>query len=133
MKSSELHVRTKEFALRIMKLVDALPPSPSGRVIGNQICRSGTSIGANYRSAKRGRSKAEFIAKLGVAEEEADECCYWLELIIDGHLLSAERVQPLLNEANEITAMLAASRITAKSNREAVRRSQLAAGSSPHG
>jgi four helix bundle protein len=113
MNEEDLKKRTKQFALRIMKLVAALPKSIEGRVVGNQLIRSGTSVGANYRSACKGRSKAEFIAKLGIVEEEADESAYWMELIIEGDLLKEELVQPLLDEANEIAAIMAASRITA--------------------
>jgi len=78
--------------------------------------RSGTSVGANYRAACRGRSKAEFIAKRGIVVEEADESSYWLELIIEGQLLAATLVEPLLQEANELTAIMAASRKTARGN-----------------
>ena len=113
MNEEELKKRTKQFALRIMKLVAALPKSIEGRVVSNQLIRSGTSVGANYRAACKGRSKAEFIAKLGIVEEEADESAYWMELIIEGDLLKEELVQPLLDEANEIAAIMAASRITA--------------------
>ena len=113
MNEEDLRKRTKQFALRIMKLVAALPKSIEGRVVGNQLIRSGTSVGANYRAACKGRSKAEFIAKLGIVEEEADESAYWMELIIEGDLLKEELVQPLLDEANEIAAIMAASRITA--------------------
>ena len=86
MNEDELRKRTKQFALRIMKLVVALPNNTLGRAIGNQLVRCGTSVGANYRAACRGRSKAEFIAKLGIVLEEADESEFWLELIIDGGL-----------------------------------------------
>ncbi len=96
-----------------MKLVGALPSGAVARPIGNQLIRSGTSVGANSRAACRGRSKREFIAKLGIVVEEADETCYWLELIIEGQLLAANLVEPLLKEANEITAIMAASRKTA--------------------
>ena len=113
MGEQELKNRTKAFALRVMKLVGVLPDGSVARTIGNQLIRSGTSIGANYRAACRGRSKAEFIAKLGIVVEEADETCYWLELIIDGQLLAANRVEPLLHEANELTAIMVASRKTA--------------------
>lgn len=113
MDENELKMRTKRFGLRVMRLVDALPNNPAGRAIGHQLIRSGTSVGANYRSACRGRSKAEFAARLGIAEEEADESAYWMELIIEGKLLPAERVLPLLREAEELTAILAASRKTA--------------------
>ena len=83
MNEKELKNRTKKFALRIMKLVHALPNTIDGRAIGNQLIRAGTSVGANYRSACRGRSKAEFIAKLGIVEEEADESAFWMELVIE--------------------------------------------------
>jgi four helix bundle protein len=105
----ELKDRTKRFALRIMKLVDALPRSVSGRAIANQLVRAGTSVGANYRAACRGRSKAEFASKLGVALEEADECCFWFELVMDGQLLPRTKVEPLHKEADELTAILVAS------------------------
>jgi four helix bundle protein len=118
MNEEELKKRTKQFALRIMKLVGALPKSIEGRAIGNQLIRSGTSVGVNYRAACKGRSKAEFIAKLGIVEEEADESAYWMELIIEGDLLKKELVQPLLDEANEIVAIMAASRKSAARKRE---------------
>jgi four helix bundle protein len=96
----ELRKRTKQFALRIFKLVDALPNTTIGKTIGNQLVRAGSSVGANYRAACRGRSKAEFISKLGIVIEEADESVYWLELIIEAQLLNKNQVQPLLDEAN---------------------------------
>jgi four helix bundle protein len=116
--TKDLKARTQEFALRIIRLTRALPNTPEGRVLGKQILRSGTSVGANYRSCQRGKSKADFIAKLAVAEEEADETCYWLELIIAAELLPRERVEPLLSEAREITAILTAAGKTAKQNRD---------------
>jgi four helix bundle protein len=112
--AEELKLRTKQFALRVLKLVAALPNNIQGRAIGGQLVRAGTSVGSNYRAACRGRSKAEFISKLGVVEEEADESAFWLELIIESSLLQARVVQPLLNEANELTRIMASSRITAK-------------------
>jgi four helix bundle protein len=105
--------RTKEFALRIMKLVRALPGTVQGRSIANQLMRSGTSVAANYRAACRARSKAEFISKLGTVEEEADESVFWMELIIEGDLLTDKQVRPLLTEAGELVAIAAASRKTA--------------------
>lgn len=114
MTETELKDRTKAFALRVIKLIDALPNTTPGRAIGAQLVRSGTSVGANYRAACRGRSKAEFISKLGTVEEEADESAYWLELIVDGGLLPKHRVDPLWQEATELTAIMTASRITAK-------------------
>ena len=113
MDEGELKQRTKRFSLRVIKLVGALPKNVEGRAIGNQLVRSGTSVGANYRAACRGRSKAEFIARLGVVEEEADESAYWLEMIIESGLMKRELVAPLLQEANELGAIMAASRISA--------------------
>ncbi|MBC7815740.1 MAG: four helix bundle protein [Planctomycetaceae bacterium] len=118
MNELELKQRTKKFALRVMKLVGALPENSVGRPIGNQLIRSGTAIGANYRAACRGRSKAEFVAKLGVVVEEADESGYWLELIVEGALLAKRLVEPLLKEANELTAIMVASRKSAMSSIE---------------
>jgi four helix bundle protein len=109
----ELQQRTKDFALRILKLVDALPRTPAGRAIANQLVRSATSVGANYRAACRARSRVEFAAKLGTVLEEADESLYWLEMIRDGNLLSEKRVSLLLKEAGEITAIVAAGRKSA--------------------
>ncbi len=114
----ELKRRTKQFGLRVMKLVGALPENSVGRAIGSQLIRSGTSVGANYRAVCRGRSKAEFIAKLGIVVEEADESAYWLELIIEGDLLGANLVEPLLQEANELTAIMVASRRSAQQSIE---------------
>src|SRR5690242_14831434 len=101
----ELKARTRLFALRILKLVAALPKNIEGRAIANQLVRCGTSVAANYRAACRARSKLEFIAKMGVVLEEADETQLWLELIIEGKLLPSERIQSLLNEANELVAI----------------------------
>ncbi len=121
MTEADLKTRTKALALRVMKLVDALPNTATGRAIANQLIRSGTSVGANYRSACRGRSKAEFVAKLGVVEEEADETAYWLELIVEGELLTEGQVQALWKEANEITAIMVASRKTVSKQLAAAR------------
>ena len=114
MDADDLKNRTKRFALRILKLAAALPATVEGRAIKGQLVRAGTSVGANYRAACRGRSRAEFVAKIGVVEEEADESAFWLELIIEGALLNESRVKPLLDEANEITKIMASSRISAK-------------------
>jgi four helix bundle protein len=113
MNEAELKLRTKQFGLRVLKLVAALPKTAEGRAIGGQLVRSGTSVGANYRAACRDRSKAEFISKLGTVEEEADESAYWMELIIDAGLLPRKRVEPLHQEACELTAIMAASRLSA--------------------
>jgi four helix bundle protein len=116
MTQEELKTRTKIFALRIIRLVKALPRSVEGRAIANQIIRSGTSVAANYRSSCRARSQSEFVAKVGVVLEEADETALWLELIIEGSLLSTKRVEPLLLEAKELVAIMVATRKTAASN-----------------
>jgi len=116
MTPSELKARSKEFALRVLKLTAALPKTIEGRAIANQLVRSGTSVAANYRAACRARSRGEFVAELGVALEEADETQLWLELVIAGKLVPAKRVQPLLEEANELVAILVASRKSASGN-----------------
>ena len=113
MKAEDLKNRTKKFALRILKLVAALPKTPAGRAVAGQLVRAGTAVAANYRAACRGRSKAEFIAKLGTVEEEADESAFWMELIIEDGMLSQRAVGPLLAEANELTRIMARSRISA--------------------
>ena len=118
LRSADLKARTKRFALRVMKLVDAIPRTIQGRAIANQIIRSATSVAANYRAACRARSRAEFIAKLGVVEEEADETAFWLELIIDLGLLTEARIHPVLTEAGELVAIMAASRKSAVGNRK---------------
>jgi four helix bundle protein len=112
----ELLRRTKSFALRSLKLVDHLPRTMSGRAIGNQLVRSATSVGANYRAACRSRSRAEFAAKLGVVAEEADESVYWLELINEAKLLPDLRISALLDEANELTAIFTAARRSSSRN-----------------
>jgi len=113
MTEQEMITRTKKFALRIMKLVGALPKTIQGSAISNQLMRSGTSVAANYRAACRARSKREFIAKLGTVEEEADESAFWLELIIEGRLLPEKLITPLLEESSELVAIAAASKKTA--------------------
>ncbi|GBE51854.1 hypothetical protein BMS3Bbin14_00311 [bacterium BMS3Bbin14] len=110
----ELKDRTQAFALRVIRMTQALPRNREADVIGKQVLRSATSVGANYRSACRGRSKAEFIAKLGIAEEEADETCYWLELLIQSGVMGKAKLEPLLQEAKELTAILTAAGRTAK-------------------
>ena len=117
MTEQELKDRTKPFALRIIRLVEALPKSTTGNVIGNQLLRSGTSVGANYRAACRGRSKADFTAKLGIVVEESDECCYWLELLVDSGIVPKEKLEPLQKEADELTAIFVSSIKTAQNRR----------------
>jgi len=122
MDADDLKKRTKQFALRVLKLAAALPPTVEGRCIRGQLVRAGTSVGANYRAACRGRSPAEFVAKIGIVEEEADESAFWLELIVEGAFLKENRVRPLLEEPIEITKIMATSRISAsrriRSNRQ---------------
>jgi four helix bundle protein len=125
MTESELIERTKQFALRGIKLVGELPRTIEGRAIASQLMRSGTSVAANYRAACRARSKPEFIAKLGTVEEEADECAFWLELIIDAGLMGESKIRPLLNEASEIVAIMASSKKTAAKSQIANRKSAI--------
>jgi len=126
MNPQELKERTKQFALRVIRLVDALPNTPKGKAIAGQLVRSGTSVAANYRAACRGRSKAEFISKLGVAEEEADETTLWLDLIIADRILPEKKVASLLREANELVAIMAASYISASRGQQVSGNSQSA-------
>ena len=111
-KAEQLRARTKTFALRIIRLFRSLPRSGEAQVIGKQLLRSGTSVGANYRAACRSRSRAEFVARLGIVVEEADETCYWLELLIEGDIVKAEKISDLLKEARELTAIFTASTTT---------------------
>jgi four helix bundle protein len=118
MNEIEMKERTKSFALRILKLADALPRTRSGNAVANQIVRSGSSVAANYRSLCRAKSQADFIHKTSVVEEEADETCFWLEIIIAAKLLDPARANPLLQEANELTAIAVATRKTASRHRK---------------
>ena len=113
----DLKRRTKAFALRILKLVDALPKTTAGRALAAQIVRSGTSVAANYRAACRARSTADFIAKMGIVEEEADETLFWLELLEESELVTAAKLTAIKEEANELIAITVASIKTARRNR----------------
>ena len=115
-KREELKNRTKQFAIRIVRLFRALPKSDETRIIGKQVLRSGTSVAANYRAVCRARSRAEFIAKIGIVVEEADETVFWLELLIETETVGPNLLNNLLDEANELLAIFAASQITAKTN-----------------
>jgi four helix bundle protein len=117
-KAADLRVRTKDFALRVIRLCSTLPKSGPPDVIGRQLVRCGTSVGAQYREAHRARSLAEFISKLESAIQELDETVYWIELLVDAKIISGERLQLLLDEANELMAMLVASVRTAKAKRK---------------
>lgn len=105
MDSSQLKDRTKKFALRIITLVESLPENKTTRVIGNQILRSGTSVGANYRAAYRAKSTPDFINKLKIVEEEADETLYWLELLVEAKIVKEDRLLELMKENNELIAI----------------------------
>jgi four helix bundle protein len=107
--------RTKTFALAVIRLVESLPRTRTADVLGRQLLRCGTSVGANYRAACRGRSVSDVIAKLGVVEEEADESIYWLDLLVDSHIVSPEQVSNLREEADELVAMTVASIKTLRS------------------
>ncbi|OGO29550.1 MAG: four helix bundle protein [Chloroflexi bacterium RBG_16_54_18] len=115
MDAEELKKRTKSFGIRVIKLVEALPNSNTARIIGNQLLRSGTSIGANYHSALRARSKTDFISKIGIVIEETDESLYWMEILAEINLVSKERLSELMQEANELTSIFIT---TVKSTRE---------------
>lgn len=115
MEKLELKERTKSFALAIIRLTSSLPFKREIDIISRQLLRSATSIGANYRAACRSRSKAEFISKIGIVEEETDETAYWLELLLGSRLVENEILQPLLKEVNELMAIFVAIKKTAKS------------------
>jgi four helix bundle protein len=114
-KHQELRTRTKAFALRVIRMSQALPRSREANVLVQQVLRSATGMAANYRAAGRSRSKAEFIAKIGVVVEEADETVFWLEMLLDSGMVRPEKLQNLLTEATQLVAIFTASRKTAKS------------------
>jgi four helix bundle protein len=107
--------RTKDLALRVIRMVESLPRGRSADVIGRQLLRCATSVGANYRAACRGKSPSDVVAKLGIVEEEADEAIYWMELLVEGGFIPAPRLKELLTEMNEIVAMTVASIKTLRS------------------
>ena len=113
-KAEELKARTKRFALDVLSFRRTLPVGDEGSDIGRQLSRSATGVAANYRAACRGRSRAEFAAKLGIVNEEADETVFWLELMSDTAVLLARRLEPLLNEAHELAAIFTAACRTAR-------------------
>jgi four helix bundle protein len=117
MNEAEMKQRTQQFALGVLSLAEALPKTRTGNAIAHQIVRSGTSVGANYRALCRSKSRADFMNKASIIEEEADETAFWFEMVRDSGLLSAETIQPLLREANELVAMFVASRKTAATRR----------------
>jgi four helix bundle protein len=113
-KHKELKDRTKAFALRVIKMSDVLPRTRAANVITNQILRSATSMAANYRAVGRARSKAEFLSKLGVVVEEADETVFWLEMLADSGIVPANKMRKMFDEANQLMLIFSASRRTAK-------------------
>ncbi len=124
MTPEELSKRTKAFALRVIRLVDALPRRRTADIIGRQILRSGTSVGANYRAACRARSKAEFIAKMGIVEEEIDESICWMDLLVDAGFVKSKVLAALMKEAREILAITVSSINTARGGRRQRKQAQ---------
>jgi four helix bundle protein len=120
MNSGNLKERTKRFALEIIKLVETLPPENTCAVLGRQLLRSGTSVGANYRAACRAKSTADFIFKMGIVEEEADESSFWVELLVEAGKLNSEVASTVLQECNELVAISVASIRTARKSRNLV-------------
>jgi len=116
MNQMELKARTKHFGLETIRFIQTLPKNETSFVIRRQLLRCATSVGANYRAACRGRSKAEFIAKLGTTIEEADESVYWLEMLIDAQVINAEKAAALIDEANQLVAIFTSSYKTASRN-----------------
>jgi len=125
MTEQEFKKRTKDIALRIIKLVDSLPGSKSSEVIGKQLLRSGTSVGANYRAACRAKSSADSLHKLAIVEEEADESLYWMELLIDAKIIPEQKLSILMNDLNEIISMIVASIRTMRSKKLVVPKSKI--------
>ena len=115
-KEIDLKKRTQAFALRVIRLCESLGPTTTEKVIAKQLLRCGTAVGANYRAACRSRSTAEFVAKLGVVEEECDESQYWMELLIEAKFMESVRLDPLMNEAEELLSIIIASIKTARKN-----------------
>lgn len=113
-RQEQLRARTKQFAIRIVRLFRALPKSDEARIIGKQVLRSGTSVAANYRAGGRARSRAEFVSKMGTVVEEADETVFWLELLSETAIVSTAKLEELLKEANELLAIFAAAQRTAR-------------------
>ena len=118
MDQDAMKTRTKAFALRVIKLTESLPATRAADVIGKQLLRSGTSVGANYRASRRGKSRADFIHKLAIVEEEADESAYWLELLVESGIVPPAKLADLMRECDEITAIIVASIRTAKARRD---------------
>ncbi len=117
MNSEDMKTRTKQFALRVIRLVESLPNMKTANVIGNQLLRSGTSVGANYRAACRAKSTADFINKLAIVEEEADESMYWMELLVESNQIKNNLVENLHSENDEILSIIVSAIKTTKEKR----------------
>ena len=120
MNEQEFKKRTKQLTLRVIELVEQLPKTRTADILGRQLIRSGTSVGANYRSACRGKSTADVLSKLAIVEEEADETIYWLELLVEAKIVTEIEVAELMKETNEIVAMIVASIKTLRGRRQNV-------------
>ncbi len=118
MNKADMKRKTMQFGLNIIKLVESLPRGRTADAIGNQLLRSGTSVGANYRAACRARSRADFISKMGIVEEEADESTYWIEVLVESGKVEFKTIESLMNDGNEILAITVSSIKTARSNRK---------------
>ncbi len=114
MNKDDLKKRTKKFALDVIRFVEALPKGKTAEILGRQLIRSGTSVGANYRAASRARSTADFISKMGIVEEEADETIYWIELLIDSGIVTSPNASQIMTEADELIAITVSSIRTAR-------------------
>ncbi len=117
MTQEEMKARTKQFALRVIRLVESLPNGKTANVIGNQLLRSGTSVGANYRASCRAKSTADSVHKLSIVEEEADESIYWMELLVEGKIIKENLLENLMNEADQILSIIVSSIKTIKEKR----------------
>jgi four helix bundle protein len=123
--AEDLKSRTKQFALRVIRVIRSVPPGPEGRIIGHQLLRSGMSVAANYRAVCRARSRSQFLAKLSIVIEEADESAFWLELLVDAGLISEFKLKELKSEANQLVAIFNASRtITRKGVQSTIKNQQ---------
>ena len=116
MNTEQLKERTKHFGLNVIRLLDTLPPNRTANMISNQLLRSATSVGANYRAACRARSKPDFVSKMGIAIEEADESLFWMEMLVEANLVPQGGLSDLIREANELIAIFTASVKTARSH-----------------
>jgi four helix bundle protein len=125
MDAEDFKTRTMQFALRIIRLTESLPKSASGRVLSGQLPRAGTSVGSNYRSACRARSRADFVAKMGIVEEECDESLYWMELLIEAGLVKPESLASLRKEGTEILSIVVSSIKTARTHKQPAPRTMI--------